>query len=412
MKRLICVAALLVALPASAAVRLTYLLDGKPTRVTWQPNAFPIAFSIDQSLAADAAGVTRGFQAWTEIPAASVSFTGQGVAVRPAGRDGVNSVGLSSDLFENNGFLAYTTTWFDTKTGVLSEADIQIDPDAMRTADVETLVKHEVGHLLGFDHSANLSSIMYPYVTSSMALDTDDKLSLAALYPNTRAALIGGNIRGQVRSGSGMILGAQVVALNDQGAPVATAMSNQDGNFELDGLPPGNYRLYAEPLDGPVDGRNFSGIYSKAATGFRTQFLDGGQKIAVTSGASIDDVVLQTDGLPASLNPRWIGVYKTATNEVSLTSKLIEAKAGETISIAIGGDGIIGGMTTFEIATDKVQRVSDFRYGSNFVWATFRIAGDALPSSQVVIVRSGNETATLTGALRIEGKTGRLRPVR
>jgi hypothetical protein len=97
---------------------------------------------------------------------------------------------------------------------------------------------------------------------------------------------------------------------------------------------------------------------------------------------------------------------------VSLTSKLIEAKAGETISIAIGGDGIIGGMTTFEIATDKVQRVSDFRYGSNFVWATFRIAGDAQPSSQVVIVRSGNETATLTGALRIEGKTGRLRPVR
>jgi hypothetical protein len=50
-----------------------------------------------------------------------------------------------------------------------------------------------------------------------------------------------------------------------------------------------------------------------------------------------------------------------------------------------------------------VKRVGDFRYASNFVYATFQIAPNATTGSSVILVTSGNESAALTGALRIDG---------
>jgi hypothetical protein len=60
-------------------------------------------------------------------------------------------------------------------------------------------------------------------------------------------------------------------------------------------------------------------------------------------------------------------------------------------------------MTTFQVLSPAVKRVSDFRYAANFVYATFQIAPTAGSGSSVVMVTNGNESAALTGALRIDG---------
>jgi hypothetical protein len=48
-----------------------------------------------------------------------------------------------------------------------------------------------------------------------------------------------------------------------------------------------------------------------------------------------------------------------------------------------------------------VKRLSDFRYGSNYVWAEFEVLPQAEERSVVILVDSGTEHTTLTGGLRI-----------
>jgi len=59
-------------------------------------------------------------------------------------------------------------------------------------------------------------------------------------------------------------------------------------------------------------------------------------------------------------------------------------------------------MTQFEVLNPAFRRLSDFSWGANYVKATFVIEPDAAASSAVVLVRSGREIATLTGALRVQ----------
>jgi len=89
----------------------------------------------------------------------------------------------------------------------------------------------------------------------------------------------------------------------------------------------------------------------------------------------------------------------------------VALSAGETIAIAVGGDGFTSGMTTFDIPNGGFHRLSDFSYAGNYVYATFSIATDAAPGSVTILVKSGNDMAALTGALRVSSQA-RTRVVR
>jgi hypothetical protein len=405
----------LVAMPALAAVRLTYQLYGTAVPVAWPNGAFPLRYSVDRKVndAFPAGLVDRAFTAWTTIPDARLSFESAGVVNVQAGRDGKNSVTFVDDLFKGQNFLALTTNWYDD-TGHMTEADIQIDPSVVPNHyNLQLLVEHEVGHLLGLDHSAVLSSVMYPFVGRGVGatLDSDDTVAIGSLYPrvdpNTNAA----TLRGHVIGDNGAIYAAQVVALNDGGQPVATALTDQQGIFEIEGIPPGTYRLYAEPLDGPVEVRNLSGIWQNAKTySFPTAFFDG-PPLRVEAGRVYGNLDLSTMG-SIKLNPKFIGAFAPGTNNLSLDATTLNVIPGQTIAIAVAGDGFTSGMTTFEVPNPGFRRTSDFSYSGNYVFASFSIASDAPPGSFAVLVRSGNEMAALTGALRVASGQDRGRVVR
>jgi len=406
-RRLAFSALILAATPAFAAVHLMYVLNGTPVPVAWPASAFPIRYVVDSHVNDAFPGglIDRAVNDWTTVSDARITFQSGGVVSGAnAGKDGQNSITFIDGLFKDQNFLAVTTNWYDD-SGHMAEADIQIDPSVVPAGyNLQQLVEHEVGHLLGLDHSGVLSSVMYPFVGRGgiAGLDSDEKLAIADLYPAVDPMSAGGTLTGRVNGDGGDIFAAQVVALNDKDQPVATALTNQRGEFEIDGVPPGTYQLYAEPLDGPVSLQNLSGIWQTAKNeSFPTQFADGGP-LHVEAGRIYGNLVINSSGT-TTLNPKWIGVSAAGSSDMSLGAMPIVVSPGQSVNIAVGGDGFVSGMTTFDVPNSSFRRTSNFSYAGNYVSAMFNVASDAPSGSLTVLVKSGNETAALTGGIRVAG---------
>lgn len=408
-KRLLLAAAILAATPAFAGVNLTYYTNGSPVPVTWA--SFPITYSVERRLATSLGGSTevvdKAFAEWTAIADTSVSFRSAGIAnTVTAGQNGINTISLTDDLFIGQKFIALTTNWYDENAHV-KESDIQLDAGVVSGSyNVQQVIEHEVGHMLGLDHSAVLSSMMYPYVGLGgiAAIDSDDRIMIRTLYPKAQP-LGGAMVEGKVYGDGGGVFAAQVVAVNEDGEPVAVALTDQSGRFEMRSVPSGTYRFYAEPLDGPMDVRNLSGNWRNAkVTSFPTHFADGGS-IRIEAGRVYGNLVVNVAGA-IQLNPKWVGAFDPVKNDINLGSTTAVLTGGQTVGIAVAGDGFTSGMTTFEISNDAVKRVSGFTYAGNYVYATFQVADKAPPGSLVIYVKSGNDSAALTGAVRIAKKKG------
>ncbi|HEX7137799.1 MAG TPA: matrixin family metalloprotease [Vicinamibacterales bacterium] len=406
--RWVVLAAVTLTTPMFAAVRLTYDFSGKVIPVAWPTSAFPLQYTVDRRVA-DKFGVDlvdRAFDAWTTVPDANIAFRDTGVSDgTQAGQNGISSVTLIDGLFQDQGFIAVTTNWYD-KNGSMTEADIQIDPTMVGTSYPPlATIEHEVGHFLGLDHSPVLSAVMYPYVckNSPSSLDSDDRIAIAAVYPKVDPTSAGATLTGRVTADGSGVFAAQVVAVNDHGEPIATALSNSTGDFLLEGVPSGTYRIYAEPLDGPVMPANLDGIYRGAkVTSFATRFVSGAP-LTVKNGSVYGNLMIDTSGAPVRLNPKYAGVSASNGTDFTLTAGTVSVKPGTTVALAIGGDGFTSGMTTFEVLNPSVKRTSDFHYGANYAYATFQVAPDATGASSSIFVTSGTENAALTGALRIDG---------
>jgi len=178
-------------------------------------------------------------------------------------------------------------------------------------------VVHEMGHSLGLQHTFT-SSVMSTSVTRATSavrpLDADDIAAVSLLYPRNLAARTG-TITGTVTAGGQGVHMASVMAVRPGGSAVS-ALTNPDGTYRIDGIPPGTYFICVQPLppsadiqapkdpdgnnvdpDGPFDGTFYPGTsdLSKATT------------ISVSAGG-------ETDGIDFSVHPRnSVPVYDVST---------------------------------------------------------------------------------------------------
>src|ERR1022692_638253 len=78
-------------------------------------------------------------------------------------------------------------------------------------------------------------------------LDADDIAGVSLLYPRGGFPVGYGSIGGQVTMGGQGVHLASVVAILPNGSAVGN-LTNPDGTYKIDGLPPGNYWVYVHPL--------------------------------------------------------------------------------------------------------------------------------------------------------------------
>ena len=170
-----------------------------------------------------------------------------------------------------------------------------------------TLV-HEFGHTLGLQHtltSGVMSTAITRATTKAVPLSPDDIAGISTLYP-AGAFLAGtGSILGQVTLAGGGVNLASVVALSTSGVAIS-GMTNPDGTYLINGIPPGQYYVYVHPLPPPQQGEvtpanivfpvDPTAQPFPANTGFTTQFFPGTQdwtqaaQITVTAGNSVGQV--------------------------------------------------------------------------------------------------------------------------
>jgi len=278
MTRRILLPTLTILLLTGMGIGFVPLRENNGTIVKWdldtpgQPNVVNgrVTFYLDPAGTVDvptahneAVAVRKAFATWEGVETSRIAFLED--ESRPAfaqnSTDRVNLI-LWKGRWLPPGVLALTFPY--SQNGIMTDVDIVLNDDfdwdtsevgREFTADVQAVLTHEIGHMIGLDHVPLGCSTMHhelPLGAIRMrTLDDDDVSGITTLYPEPSAANLGA-IRGRVTSpGKGDGRGVLIVAMDlETRIPASSAVTTAGGHYVMAGMKPGFYRLYSFPLFG------------------------------------------------------------------------------------------------------------------------------------------------------------------
>jgi hypothetical protein len=306
----------------SIVIQWSTALNANPVTIVTQNQTTSGRLTEIEQVIAQSMAVWAAVSGTTLVPGpfAPVART---AAQNACGSDGLNTICFDqADMAFTPGVVAFTrvietdriglqvgSSAVATQLGQILDADIYFNPSDSRTTyatpqalaatptayDLESVLTHELGHLLGFSHSAIWSAMMFPFAPApgttsgtrptalqpDAPLGDDDRTGLRVLYPDPADTVHQGSISGKIIPANPLALpasppgvtgvfGSHVVAVDTaSGAAVAATLGGWscsapgpaqfDGTYEIDGLAVGrSYTVYAEPLNGAADPSRFT----------------------------------------------------------------------------------------------------------------------------------------------------------
>ncbi|OFV99457.1 MAG: hypothetical protein A3F68_09035 [Acidobacteria bacterium RIFCSPLOWO2_12_FULL_54_10] len=352
----------------------SFIVNSQGQPVRWQ--GMPISCAVNPGGVSGFTGelqqlvvlgaINDAFRTWTQASGAAIVFgplesecslNKQLVNANP--NDGVNLV-----TFQDSSGALPTGVLAAAITAASGTRIVDVDIVFSRTAgnftpvgannatDLVAVAIHEIGHLLGLDHSGILSSMMNPFGESgtgiaSRDLQSDDMITIATVYPVQTFAPSTSTISGKVTTSTGTnVKSAHVVAVSQTGGvPVASQLTTATGDYVLGGLPPGTYRVLVEPLDGPISLSNGwpgpNSYYVDGNNNFATTFL-GGQanptSIALAAGQGATANVVLPANAASQLNIELLGLI--IGNSITASGSPLHLPRNKTHRVLVTGTNL------------------------------------------------------------------------
>ncbi|MCA1574889.1 MAG: DUF4214 domain-containing protein, partial [Acidobacteria bacterium] len=329
--------------------------------------------------------------------------------------------------------------FYDPETGEIVEADIVINPHPIGadttllqfstdgtpgTYDLESTLMHEIGHFLGLDHSNVIGSTMQAHqgvngtyklpAFTERTLSEDDRTRVLSLYGSSEGlSAIEGKLTNSTLGGPPVPLhGAHVwVEESDSGRVVASGITSANGNYRIESIPVGQYRVLTEYLDALVATEVSSGSVAmnpanptRAQRAFRSVELRNRVRLRADATTRINFVMVPPQSGPPILKPRLLG-----TNG-DLSATPLPAEAGKKLTIYVGGEGVdqvpINGISvTSPFMTIDPDSLTLQQFGTPFPVIGFDVTVAAHASFGDYSVRlqsNSGEVAYLPGGLTID----------
>lgn len=446
-KRLSAIVSLLVLLGAQIPLR-AYTLQYRDSSgiVTRRWLTHPIIIAFSASLVSPPANIKSGsdvvgaarraMQHWAgvaDIEFLETSSSLQNVSPQNGG-DRINLITVSdqnSALFRSTDNPGRTRTFYDPG-GAIVEADIALNPNVpfssdgtLGTYDLESTLTHEVGHLLGLEHSAIMGATMQPRQAmnglfnlpafTQRTLSEDDIAGARTLYGSRAGtgSIFGRLISNSLAGQSHPIFGGHVFAEDAlTGRVVAGNVTLASGSYRIDALAPGRYRIIGQSLDGPIEADeiatangSYAGLFDTAPP-FRTQIAvrSTSQVIPIMAGAGRSLGFFVSSNPTPSLKPRLIGMNG------ELSTVALPLSAGKTFTVYVAGEGIdeipLGGIiatSPFITVNSDSLAAEDFDTPYPVISFEITLAADIPPGEYSLVLQSSDgEMAYLVGALTIE----------
>lgn len=371
---LLLIAAMIWSQAPARAYTLQYTDASSRSQLKWPTHTINIAFSSSLSTlpsnikaGSDVVGALRRALAnWSEV--ADIEFIEaaskeQSISEAGGSGDGISLItvaGTPENIAPFTGAaseMSGRTRVFFTRSGSITEADIVLNPyqqfstdGTSGTYDLEATFMHEIGHLLGLEHSSVVGATMQPrqgkngiyslpaYTPRTLA--EDDRAGARAIYgmrPET--AKPRGSITGTITHHTGApVFGANVWAEESAtGRIAASSITLSNGTFRMENLLPGTYQIKAEALDGPVSANEiasqrgaYAGLAASSLLSFRTTEIG---QARVTADRTVR-LNAQLSNQTSQLNPTLIGFNG------QLSTLAVPLAPGRLYTIYIGGDGL------------------------------------------------------------------------
>lgn len=408
---------------ATMAYSMQFADEGNTIRLRWKNTTIPITLSDSLTKqnpniksGSDVAGaVRRSFKTWEK--AANVRFeitTADKQSVSASGKSGDGASLLTISQTPENLLLfsgdteevsARTRTFFD-RNGFITEADIVLNPyeqfstdGSIGTFDLEATFTHEIGHLLGLEHSSIAGATMFERQGkngiyglpnfNARTLAEDDISGIRALYGAINSDVsCCGTLNGKLSTASGKTAKDTQVWIEETetGRVIAGVLTNSSGNFRIEGLSNGKFSVYAQD-------------FGERKNSTAAQILG---EVEISRGKTTN-FTKKLKSLAKTFDIQYIGFNG------QISQLAVPLNGGKSFMIYVGGknldaDNLTPGFNSpyFTVSTDTITKQD---YGSEISVISFEVKVSSLtPGGEYsfYLQTKNKEIAYLAGSLTVE----------